>query len=85
MYFSLSRFLVDEAKVALDFTTGPNKIIEADEVARVMKQLFESEEGRMVREKACKLRDQAIQAVAPGGSSAKNLELFVDEITSFMR
>jgi len=81
----LSRFLVDEAKGALGFTKGPNTLIEADEVARVVKQLFESEEGRMVREKASKLRDQAIQAVSPGGSSAKNLELFVDEINSFMR
>ena len=81
----MSRFLVDEAKAALDFTKGPNTIIEADEVARVVTQLFESEEGRMVREKASKLRDQAIQAVSPGGSSAKNLELFVDEITLFMR
>lgn len=74
------RFVVDEAKVALEFTMGPNGIVEAEEIAKVVKELFVSEKGNMVRVQAHQWKTLSAKAVAPGGSSASNLQRFVDEI-----
>lgn len=80
---SVCRYVVDEAKVALEFTMGPNGIVEAEEIAQVVIELFEGEKGKLVRGKAPEWKSRAMQAVAPGGSSALNLERFVDEISAF--
>ena len=73
---------MDEARAALEFKKGSHGIVEADEVTKVVKQLFQGEEGKVVRGHVAKWRELAMKAVAPGGSSTQNLKKFVEEITS---
>ena len=62
---------------------GPNGIVEAEEIAKVVKELFEGEKGKMARDQAHEWKSLAMKAVAPGGSSALNFEHFVEEISGF--
>ncbi|XP_008437917.2 hydroquinone glucosyltransferase-like [Cucumis melo] len=69
-----SVILTEEIKVALKLKMNEESgIIEKEEIAKVVKSLFESEEGQKVREKMEELRAAGERAVGEGGSSSRTL------------
>ncbi|XP_024399644.1 UDP-glycosyltransferase 76C1 [Physcomitrium patens] len=75
------RFLVDEAKTALEVHKGPNAFVSREEVARAVRQLMTEPEGE-VRANVGKLREQLKEAVSKDGSVQRSIENFLAEIRS---
>ncbi|KGN56441.1 hydroquinone glucosyltransferase [Cucumis sativus] len=66
--------LIEEIKVALKVKMNEESgIIEKEEIAKVVKSLFESEEGKKVREKMEELRVAGERVVGEGGSSSRTV------------
>ncbi|XP_038875136.1 hydroquinone glucosyltransferase-like [Benincasa hispida] len=66
--------LTEEIKVALRPKMNEESgIIEKEEIAKVVKSLFESEEGKKVREKMQELRVAGERVLGEGGSSSRTL------------
>lgn len=78
---SNGRFLVDEAKTALEVHKGPNAFVSREEVARAVRQLMTEPEGE-VRANVGKLREQLKEAVSKDGSVQRSIENFLAEIRS---
>jgi len=79
-----SKFVVDEIQIALEAPQriDQNFLVTRDGVERIVKMLMVEEKGRELRERVRELKALARAAVAEGGSSTKNLDLFVSEIMS---
>lgn len=72
-----ARCVADEWRIGMDLEVDECRQVKREEVTKKVKELMEGKEGREVRENVSKLRDAAHKAIAPGGSSTANLELFV--------
>jgi UDP:flavonoid glycosyltransferase YjiC (YdhE family) len=79
-----SKFVVDEIQIALEapMRVEQNWLVPREDVERIIKLLMVEEKGRDLRKKARKLKVAARSAVAEGGSSYNNFDLFVSEIMS---
>ncbi|KAL4595002.1 hypothetical protein ACB092_12G059800, partial [Castanea dentata] len=62
-------FLVEEMKVALGLKEMEDGLVSAEELEKRVRELFESEVGREVRERVLGFRDEAMLAQNEGGSS----------------
>ena len=62
-------FLVEEMKVALGLKEMEDGLVRAEELEKRVRELFESEVGREVRERVLGFRDEAMVAQKDGGSS----------------
>jgi hypothetical protein len=82
-----SKFVVDEIQIALEAPqrVEQNWLVTRDDVERIVKVLMAEEEGKKLRKRVTELKAAAKAAVAEGGSSHKNFELFVSEIMSLHR
>ncbi|KAJ8900440.1 hypothetical protein K2173_025217 [Erythroxylum novogranatense] len=65
--------LTQEIKVALSLKVSENGLIGREEIAKVVKDLMEGEEGRLVRNRMKELKDSAAKALSRDGSSTKAL------------
>ncbi|KAF7844859.1 hydroquinone glucosyltransferase-like [Senna tora] len=65
--------LVDGLKVAVRAPEVGDGVMEKEEIAKVIKSLMEGEEGKEVRRRMKKLKDDAVAAVTEDGSSTRTL------------
>lgn len=79
-----SKFVVDEIQIALEAPQriDQNWLVTREDVERIVKMLMMEETGQELRERVGELKAAVRAAVAEGGSSTKNLNLFVSEIMS---
>nr|GMD09937.1 limonoid UDP-glucosyltransferase-like [Ipomoea batatas] len=77
-----AKFLVDVFKIGVRLSRGDaeGRIITRDEVEKCLIEATRGEKAAEMKENALKWKKKAEEAVAPGGSSDRNLEEFVDEI-----
>ncbi|XP_058100224.1 hydroquinone glucosyltransferase-like [Magnolia sinica] len=61
--------LVDGLKVALRPTAGENGLVGREEIARIVKDLMEGEEGERMKKRMQELKDASARALAEDGSS----------------
>ncbi|XP_030533105.1 UDP-glycosyltransferase 88B1-like [Rhodamnia argentea] len=61
--------LVHETKIALPVDESEDGLVSSEEVEKRVRELMESEEGKMVRERALAMKEEAKAALSPGGSS----------------
>ncbi|XP_057870199.2 7-deoxyloganetin glucosyltransferase [Cryptomeria japonica] len=79
------RFVKDMWKIGMDFEgvdVDENKLVTREEVEKGVRRIMESEEAR---QRVFKLKEAAMKAVNPGGSSFLNLNKFVEEITQIAK
>jgi hypothetical protein len=79
-----SKFVVDEIEIALEAPkrAEQNWLVPRNDVERIVKLLMMEEKGRELRKRVRELKLAARAAVAEGGSSYNNFDLFVSELMS---
>ncbi|KAK3447096.1 hypothetical protein EUGRSUZ_A02694 [Eucalyptus grandis] len=70
--------LVQETKIALPVDESEDGWVSSEEVEKRVRELMESEEGKMVRERVLVMKEEAKAALSPGGSSRSALAGLVD-------
>ncbi|KAG0615457.1 hypothetical protein M758_5G042700 [Ceratodon purpureus] len=79
------RFLVDEAKTAVEVRKGANGFVSSEEVARAVRQLMAEPEGEDAKENVRKLRDKVKAAVSDDGSVQRSIKTFLAELKTRVR
>eukprot|EP00253_Pinus_taeda_P005673 PITA_05673 len=81
------RFSRDIWKVGMDLEgkADENGLIRSVEIEKVVRRLMQGYEGRELRKNAAKLKEAAIKAVMPGGSSQSNIDTFVEHVRNLSR
>lgn len=74
------RFLVDEAKTAVEVRKGENGFVSREEVARAVRELMAEPEGEAVKENVRILRDKVKETVCEDGSVQESVEQFLAEL-----
>ncbi|CAM6071635.1 unnamed protein product [Sphagnum tenellum] len=72
------RFLVDTAKLAMEMKKGTDGFVSKQEVERNIRALMEEVEGESIKRNMKEMRSHARQAVAEGGTSKQNLEVYIN-------
>ncbi|CAK9190443.1 unnamed protein product [Sphagnum troendelagicum] len=72
------RFLVDTAKLAMEMKKGTDGFVSKQEVERNIRALMEEVEGESIESNMKEMRSHARQAVAEGGTSKQNLEVYIN-------
>ncbi|KAG1327465.1 UDP-glycosyltransferase 89B2 [Cocos nucifera] len=75
-----ARLVVEEAGVGVALCDGADAVPDSDELARIVAELL-GESGKGVKERAKELSRRALEAVKEGGSSWKDLEGLVAELS----
>ncbi|KAL5718353.1 hypothetical protein ACHQM5_011263 [Ranunculus cassubicifolius] len=73
-------FLVEESGIALPMMELENGFVNAGEVEKRIRELMESDEGNVVRERVKEMGEKAMVAMGDGGSSVRDLNEFVIEL-----
>ena len=76
----LCRFIVDTAKIGLEFDQDAEGFIKQSEIERVVAQMMDGEEGKSARRNMLELQQLARRAIADGGSSRANFEKSLNDI-----
>ncbi|KAF9602406.1 hypothetical protein IFM89_027535 [Coptis chinensis] len=71
-------FLVEELKLALPMVENEDGFVSAGEIEKRVKQLMDSEEGKVIREQALRMCEGAKAALSEGGSSLRALNELVE-------
>jgi len=77
------RFAKDVWKIGLDFEgvdVDDHKVVRKEEVEDVVGRMMKAPQGNQLREKVQKLKECAVRAVLPGGSSFRNLNTFAEDM-----
>uniref|UniRef100_A0A0D6QV50 Glycosyltransferase n=1 Tax=Araucaria cunninghamii TaxID=56994 RepID=A0A0D6QV50_ARACU len=82
-----SKFVVDELQVALEAPQRFDEgwLVTKEDVERSVRSLMVEEKGKELRERVQRLKAKARAAVAEGGSSSKNFDLFVSEVLALQQ
>jgi len=81
--FLNSRFAKDVWKIGLDFEdveVDDNKVVMKEEVEDLMRRLMRTPEGKKLRDNVLVIKESAVKAILPGGSSFLNLNTFVKDM-----
>ncbi|XP_030449081.1 UDP-glycosyltransferase 88B1-like [Syzygium oleosum] len=70
--------LVKEMRIALPVDESEGGLVSSEEVEKRVSELMEGEEGKMVRERALNMKEEAKAALSPGGSSQSALAGLID-------
>ncbi|XP_030533196.2 UDP-glycosyltransferase 88B1-like [Rhodamnia argentea] len=70
--------LVQEMRIALPVDESEHGSVSSKEVEKRVRELMESEEGKMVRERALAMKKEAMAALGPGGSSRSALAELIE-------
>ncbi|KAI3803727.1 hypothetical protein L1987_31888 [Smallanthus sonchifolius] len=77
-----AKLVTDVWKVGVKLNRDSDGFFVAEEVARCVEEIMSGGRSAEFRKNAAELKRAAREAVADGGSSDKNIELFVDEVVS---
>lgn len=80
-----ARMVVEEIKIGLRVETCDGSVrgfVKADGLKKMVKELMEGENGKMVRKKVEEIGEGAKKAMAEGGSSWRTLNELIDELQS---
>ncbi|CAM6045791.1 unnamed protein product [Sphagnum compactum] len=72
------RFLVHTAKLAMEMKKGTDGFVSKQEVERNIRALMEEVEGESIKSNMKEMRTHARQAVAEGGTSKQNLQVYIN-------
>jgi hypothetical protein len=72
------RFLVHTAKLAMEMKKGTDGFVSKQEVERNIRALMEEVEGESIKSNMKEMRSHARQAVAEGGTSKQNLQVYIN-------
>ncbi|KAI6696401.1 hypothetical protein NL676_016520 [Syzygium grande] len=70
--------LVQEMRIALPLDESEDGSVSSEEVEKRVRELMESEEGKMVRERVLAMKEEAKAALSPGGSSRSALAELIE-------
>ncbi|KAK3447104.1 hypothetical protein EUGRSUZ_A02706 [Eucalyptus grandis] len=70
--------MVEEIKIALPVNESESGLVSSEEVEKRVRELMESEEGEIIRERVKSLKEEAKAALSPGGSSSVELSNLVE-------
>ncbi|KAI3419584.1 Glycosyltransferase [Psidium guajava] len=70
--------MVEEIKIALPVNESESGLVSSEEVEKRVRELMESEEGEIMRERVKSLKMEAKAALSPGGSSSVELSNLVE-------
>ncbi|KAL3515326.1 hypothetical protein ACH5RR_022228 [Cinchona calisaya] len=79
-----AKYLVDEFKVGIRMCRGDlaeNKIVVKEEVERCLLEATSGPKAAEIKENALKWKKKAEEAVVDGGSSDRNMQFFLDQLT----
>lgn len=76
---SNAKLVQDVWKVGLRAKAGADGIVAREEIGRCLSEVMSGEKGREMRDNAGKWRDLAKQAFARGGSSDRNIDVFLSK------
>jgi UDP-glucose:(indol-3-yl)acetate beta-D-glucosyltransferase len=75
-----AKLIVDVFRIGLRLRANQDGIVSTEEVERCIREIMDGPKSVELKSNARELRIAARKAVAGGGSSDKNTQLFVDEI-----
>ncbi|TYJ44181.1 hypothetical protein E1A91_A03G204800v1 [Gossypium mustelinum] len=75
-----AKLVVDVFKVGLKLKPGPNGVISNEDIEECINQMLSGPEFEGFKKNAAVLKQAAREAVTSGGSSERNIRLFVNEI-----
>lgn len=77
-----AKFLCDVFKTGIQLTRGEHekRIISKDEVEKCLREATSGPKADEMKENALKWKTLADEAIADGGSSDKNFDLFIDQV-----
>ncbi|XVE80836.1 hypothetical protein DITRI_Ditri15bG0012400 [Diplodiscus trichospermus] len=76
-----AKFVADIWKMGVRVKADNDGIISREEIDSCIRQVMEGERSREMKENAKKWRDLALEAVSEGGSSDKNIDIFLSKLT----
>ncbi|KAL4194652.1 hypothetical protein AMTRI_Chr05g69580 [Amborella trichopoda] len=77
-----AKFLVDVYSVGVRLERDAEGVVRREEVCRCIEEIREGSRAAKIRENAMKLKEAAREALEEGGSSDKNLRVFVEDLIS---
>lgn len=80
-----AKFVQDVWKVGIRVRVDEKGLVGREEIERCVREVMEGERGMEMKKNALKWRDLAKEAVSEGGSSDKNLDEFVSNLTKSSR
>ncbi|EFJ11435.1 hypothetical protein SELMODRAFT_126247 [Selaginella moellendorffii] len=78
------RYLVDGLRIGVEVIGNDNGLVDSNEVERVVREIMESPGAEGMKSRVKEFKAAASRAVAQGGSSQKNFDVFVARIKSLM-
>uniref|UniRef100_A0A0C9S6N1 TSA: Wollemia nobilis Ref_Wollemi_Transcript_14511_1723 transcribed RNA sequence n=1 Tax=Wollemia nobilis TaxID=56998 RepID=A0A0C9S6N1_9CONI len=79
------RFAKEIWKIGMDFESrveDETALVGREEVEKVVRAMMDGAKGKELRKNAARLKQAAMKAVMPGGSSYKNLDKFAQDMTA---
>ncbi|KAF5736191.1 putative UDP-glucosyltransferase [Tripterygium wilfordii] len=76
-----AKLLVDVLKVGVRMRNDKDGVLSQKEVERCIMEVTDGPNAEKIRKRALELKEAAKKAVAPGGSSDKNIDQFIKEIS----
>ncbi|XP_021908267.1 UDP-glycosyltransferase 84B1-like [Carica papaya] len=77
-----AKLLVDCFKIGVRMRNGDNGKLSVEEVERCLKEVSDGPQAAEMKKRAAELKEAARRTVRKGGSSDRNLEKFINEISS---
>eukprot|EP01018_Ginkgo_biloba_P038583 Gb_30220 [translate_table: standard] len=78
------RFAKEIWRIGMDFDSrseDENVLVTRDQVEKVVRALMQGDEGKSLKNNVLKLKEAAVKAVMPGGSSFRNFDKFAEDMT----
>ncbi|CAK9134997.1 unnamed protein product [Ilex paraguariensis] len=76
-----AKLVVDVFKMGVRMLAGEDGVVRQEEVERCIAEVTEGPRSGEMKKRAMELKEAARKAVAEGGSSDRNIDQFIDEIT----
>ncbi|XP_022149476.1 UDP-glycosyltransferase 84B1-like [Momordica charantia] len=78
---TIAKFLTDVFKVGVRTRKGDDGVVSSEEVERCIREITDGPAAEAIAKRAVELKEAAKRAVEDGGSSHRNLDMFIADIT----
>lgn len=76
------KWVVEEWKIGMKFEEGEDGIVRREEVERVIREMMEGPQGKIMRERALRLKEASRKAWTEEGSSFNNLDMVIHRLVT---